>query len=91
MKHVRALTLARKGGVIASEKTLTVINYLHKASLNLYYEACNISQICTGWFFLLARPKNASNFIVSPIQKVLNCQNFLRVIFRADQSNNHPV
>ena len=45
MKHVRALTLARKGGVIASEKTLMVINYLHKASLNLYYEACNISDL----------------------------------------------
>ena len=46
MKHVRALTLARKGGVIASEKTLMVITYLHKASSRMNYEANNISQFC---------------------------------------------
>ena len=50
MKHVRASTLARKGGVRASEKTLMVITYLHRVSLNLYYDASNISQICAGWF-----------------------------------------
>ena len=56
MKHVRASTLARKGGVRASEKTLMVITYLHRVSLNLYYDASNISQICRGCFFLLVRP-----------------------------------
>ena len=46
MKHVRALTLARKGGVRASEKTLIVISYLRRVSLKSNYEASSISQFC---------------------------------------------
>ena len=46
MRHVRALTLARKGGVRASEKTLKVISYLRRVSSKLNCEANNISQFC---------------------------------------------